>query len=297
MRKFFERERQLLGARLYLFEQAHVLDGDDGLVGKGLHEIDLALAERSGLRPSKQQHAFDRAVAHQRHREHRPVGADGRRVAKIIFGVGLHVGDVDRLAVHEDPAGDRLATGLDRVGMHEIDKGLRAAGFGLQPHHLAVAQAYDSERCAAQRLRGLGQRGEHRFQVEGRAADDLEHIGGRGLLLQGFAEIVGALAQFVEQAGVLDGDHRLIGEAGDQIDLLVGKRREQSAEKSRSRRQGCPPSASAPAAASGRRRVRPVPRSAGNPSGKSGSCLTSDDVDELPGQQSTRPNGSSAAGR
>jgi hypothetical protein len=35
---------------------------------------------------------------------------------------------------------------------------------------------------------------EHGLQVEGRAADDLEHIGGGGLLLQRFSEIVGALA-------------------------------------------------------------------------------------------------------
>ena len=52
------------------------------------------------------------------------------------------------------------------------------------------------------------------LQVEGRAADDLEHIGGGGLLLQRFA-------QLVEQAGVLDGDDGLTGEVLDQLDLLA----------------------------------------------------------------------------
>ena len=33
---------------------------------------------------------------------------------------------------------------------------------------------------------------EHGLQVEGRAADDLEHVGGGGLLLQGFGQIVSA---------------------------------------------------------------------------------------------------------
>ena len=51
----------------------------------------------------------------------------------------------------------------------------------------------------------LHQRVEHRLQIEGRAADDLEHVGGGGLLLQ-------QLAQLVEQAGVLDGDDGLVGE-------------------------------------------------------------------------------------
>ena len=46
----------------------------------------------------------------------------------------------------------------------------------------------------------------------------LQHLRGRGLLLQRFA-------QLVEQPGVLDGDDRLVGESGDQLDLLVGEGR------------------------------------------------------------------------
>src|SRR6516165_5644249 len=63
----------------------------------------------------------------------------------------------------------------------------------------------------------LGKRIEHRLQIKGRTADDLEHVGGGGLLLQRFA-------QFVEQAGVLDGDDSLRGEVLDQLDLLIGER-------------------------------------------------------------------------
>ena len=51
----------------------------------------------------------------------------------------------------------------------------------------------------------------------GELADDLEHLGGRGLLLQQISP------QLVEQAGVLDGDDGLGGEVRDQLDLLVGK--------------------------------------------------------------------------
>ena len=53
---------------------------------------------------------------------------------------------------------------------------------------------------------------EHRLQLAGRAGDDLQHLAGRGLLLQRFGEIVGALAQLVEQPRVLDGDDGLGGE-------------------------------------------------------------------------------------
>jgi hypothetical protein len=62
------------------------------------------------------------------------------------------------------------------------------------------------------------------LQVEGRTADDLEHVGGGGLLLEGLGEIVGAPPQFAKQPGILDGNHGLAGETGDQLYLLVGER-------------------------------------------------------------------------
>ena len=71
---------------------------------------------------------------------------------------------------------------------------------------------------------------EHRLKIAGRTADNLEHLRGGRLLLQrfcevgrAFAKVVGALAQFVEQPRVLDGDDGLRGEILDQFDLLVGE--------------------------------------------------------------------------
>src|SRR5271169_3643687 len=40
---------------------------------------------------------------------------------------------------------------------------------------------------------GLKQRVEHWLQIEGRAADDLEDIAGRGLVFERFLEVVGAI--------------------------------------------------------------------------------------------------------
>src|SRR5215831_4531621 len=61
------------------------------------------------------------------------------------------------------------------------------------------------------------ERVKHRLQIESRAADDLEDVGGGGLLLQRFP-------QLVEQPGILDGNDGLVGETLDQLDLLVGER-------------------------------------------------------------------------
>ena len=53
---------------------------------------------------------------------------------------------------------------------------------------------------------------EDRLHVRGRAADDAEHLGRRRLMLQRFAQFRVAFAEFLEQADILDGDHRLVGE-------------------------------------------------------------------------------------
>jgi len=72
------------------------------------------------------------------------------------------------------------------------------------------------------------QRVEHGLQIEGRTADDLEHVGGGGLLLQRFAQLGGALLHVVEQPHVLDRNHRLVGESGQQFDLTLGVRPDRS---------------------------------------------------------------------
>ena len=53
---------------------------------------------------------------------------------------------------------------------------------------------------------------EHWLQFAGRRAYDAQHFRSRRLLLQRLCEVTCALAQFVEQPRVLDGDDRLGGE-------------------------------------------------------------------------------------
>ena len=62
---------------------------------------------------------------------------------------------------------------------------------------------------------------EDRLHVRGRAADDAEHLGRRRLMLQGLAQFRVALLDLFEQPHVLDGDHGLIGEGFEQLDLAA----------------------------------------------------------------------------
>ena len=53
-RLLLEGDPQLAVARLQFLEQADVFDGDDGLIGEGLEQLDLLVAEGADLRPADQ---------------------------------------------------------------------------------------------------------------------------------------------------------------------------------------------------------------------------------------------------
>ena len=63
----------------------------------------------------------------------------------------------------------------------------------------------------------------HRLKIARRAADNLEHLRSRGLLLQRLGKLAVRCCICLEQPRVLDRDHRLVSECGDQLDLLVGE--------------------------------------------------------------------------
>ena len=64
---------------------------------------------------------------------------------------------------------------------------------------------------------------EYGCQLSWRTADDLENIGGGGLLLKGFGQFYGALLDLLKKTGVFNRNHCLIGESGDQVDLFLGE--------------------------------------------------------------------------
>ena len=55
----------------------------------------------------------------------------------------------------------------------------------------------------------------------GKSRRSVEHDHPVSHVVEGDAQLRLAVAQFLEQPGILDRDHRLVGEGGDQIDLLV----------------------------------------------------------------------------
>jgi hypothetical protein len=81
---------------------------------------------------------------------------------------------------------------------------------------LAVPELQAAKGDRAKLMRLLQDRVEHRGEIAGRAVDDPQHLGGRGLLLQG-------LARIGDQSRILHRDHRLRREVLQQRNLFVGK--------------------------------------------------------------------------
>ena len=163
--------------------------------------------------PAQQQAADRLILAHQR-------DAKGGAMAELLGDLaaerelvagGGEVVHVDHLPVQDGAPGHPAAP--ERSARSDRDR----AAMRLDMKLVTFPQQDRGVVGGAQPGRRFHQRVEHRLQIEGRAADHLEHVGGGGLLLQRFA-------QLVEQPRVLDGDDRLGGEILDQLDLLVGER-------------------------------------------------------------------------
>jgi hypothetical protein len=64
---------------------------------------------------------------------------------------------------------------------------------------------------------------EHRLQVARRAGDHAQDVRGCRLLFQCLCELARARLQLLEQPRILDGDHSLVGECLEQLDLPFGE--------------------------------------------------------------------------
>src|SRR5215831_3905017 len=114
-------------------------------------------------------------------------------------------------AFEQDAARYRSTVDTGWVTYVELGPFLGISIGSFEVESFARRSTYGNRVRLAKARRRLDQPVQHRLQVEGGPADDLEHVGGRGLLLQRFAQVGRALAQFPQQSCVLNCDHRLFG--------------------------------------------------------------------------------------
>src|SRR5262245_7293187 len=135
---------------------------------------------------------------------------------QVVFWIGENIGDLNGFALQQDSRDHTAASRRERLGLHKLivlSRVTVARRVVIRPD---ILLAHDRGLIRlTQSCRRLDQCVEHGLEVEGGAADHLEHVGGGGLLLKRFA-------QLIEQAGVLDGDDGLARKIGDQLDLIIG---------------------------------------------------------------------------
>ena len=127
-------------------------------------------------------------------------------------------------AIENGPSRRRLPIQTHRVVLRELDECRGRPAGRHQTVEVPILLINQARIGAAQSHGALDEDRQHGLEVEGRAADDLEDLAGGRLLLQGLGQLAVPSLELLEQADVLDGDHRLVGEGPDQLDLLLGER-------------------------------------------------------------------------
>src|SRR5215472_7122579 len=121
------------------------------------------------------------------------------------------------------PASDALAVGPLRVLSHpSCELGPKPA-VCYRRIDFPVAASNQGHIGRAEPRRSLNKGGKHLLQIEGRAADDLQHITRRSLVLERFFKIAGALAQLAKKPRILHRNDSLRREVLQERDLLVGE--------------------------------------------------------------------------
>src|SRR5262249_40788658 len=126
----------------------------------------------------------------------------------VANGLGVALGRVKGLGETRSRGG---VAGL--VGPRERDERDLIA---LDPSQSAPVSAEQPDAAAHYRV-------EHRLDISLRLTNDTQNVTGGGLLVQSGGKVTVARLQLLEQANVLNGDHRLIGESIQQRDLSLGK--------------------------------------------------------------------------
>jgi hypothetical protein len=205
---------------LRLVEQAHVLDRDHCLVGKGLEQIDLALWRLAGLGPGDAEGAHRHVVLQHRDADDAPPRLGDMR--QSVLRIGQEVFDRNRLSRQDRPPGDGALIGRHREQCARLLGHLRGpVALGSHVDQATVVAEDGGQLRLDQPRRAIEDDFEHGRHIGGRLADHPQNLADRGLVFERFAQLGRAfldfmqrLLGFVEQPGVLQRDahgrhHRL----------------------------------------------------------------------------------------
>ncbi len=204
-----ERFSQIIRALTQLFQQPRIFNSNGPLLREVCDEINLLIAKKAHLTARQRKHADTDVVLEHRNRKH---GADAgyfdrRHRQRIPTAIGrslAQVGHLYRLATLRGTGDRRIRAGPGQRSaspLLDVDFRIWTVQRGAA-ESIALAQP-DYAVSGFTEAHGAYQHGlENRLQFTWRGADDLQHLRGRRLLLQGFAQLCGPLLNLVLQVGV-----------------------------------------------------------------------------------------------
>src|SRR6516225_6649971 len=217
-----QRLREIMRLGLHLAEQADVADRDHGLIGEGLQQFNLFLAEWTYLQTAKRNYSDALAFAQQRYGQH---GASTVPACEFA-AVGKLVAFRREEVMHMNSSAVDCRTPRDpqAVDWSPFPDDWDRPVLHLEYKLIAIPQDDVGLFPLANYAGALYDRRQNRSDIGRRRGDHLEDIGAAGLVGEGLSQIARPRLHLLEQPGVLDRDHCLVGKALEQVDLLGGER-------------------------------------------------------------------------
>src|SRR5262245_63233021 len=146
---------------------------------------------------------------------------------RIEVGIGFGIRYVDSLPIYERATHDKVTARQSWeegvIDCHLLRRHLVDCNEMKQP-------AFEHHHCTERRIAEAGRicydRIKYRLEVRWRSTDDIEHIARCGLIFKRLRELLGPFSELsrprlfgLEQPCVLDGDHCLVGESLEELDL------------------------------------------------------------------------------
>ena len=187
------RAAELIGALAQLVEQPGILNGDNGLGGKILNDVDLLVGEGTDFAAANRERADQLVVLEHRHSQRRAHarkldGGNRRRAARGISPIRGQVGDVNQRFMHQQAAAGGIFVGPVRHKLARFGKSRRHIVGGDELQDFAVP-AVDGAVGGVADPNGIRQYGfENALDVAGGAGDDAKHLRGRLLQLRRLGE-------------------------------------------------------------------------------------------------------------
>src|SRR5262252_9994767 len=118
------------------------------------------------------------------HRSECPRATSARRghLCPGVLRVGQDIGDMDHSTLQQGPSSRRAASTLNGHSLDIFDELGRVTVSLREEGHPVLLPSYRGVVGATKAASRFNERLQHRFKIEGRAADNLEHVGGGGLL-------------------------------------------------------------------------------------------------------------------